>query len=108
MENVCIDNIIHCGKYPLTLQQPSYLIGIFSHLKLCLADAIHNFKWAKIIQIWKKIDVNDFEILLFDVTFYPKHVQKLVFNALIKTNISGTVVKALNLEICYASFLIEA
>ena len=23
------------------------------HLKLCLADAIHNFKWAKIIQIWQ-------------------------------------------------------
>ena len=27
------------------------LIGIFTHLKLCLADAIHNFKWVKIIQI---------------------------------------------------------
>ena len=23
----------------------------FTHLKLCLADAIHNFKWVKIIQI---------------------------------------------------------
>ena len=22
-------------------------------LKLCLADAIHNFKWVKIIQIWQ-------------------------------------------------------
>ena len=21
-------------------------------MKLCLADAIHNFKWVKIIQIW--------------------------------------------------------
>ena len=29
----------------------SYLIVIFTHLKLCLADAIHNFKWVKIIQI---------------------------------------------------------
>ena len=27
------------------------LIGIFTHMKLCLADAIHNFKWVKIIQI---------------------------------------------------------
>ena len=27
-------------------------MGIFPHLKLCLADAIHNFKWVKIIQIW--------------------------------------------------------
>ena len=28
-------------------------IGIFTHLKLCLADAIHYFKWVKIIQIWQ-------------------------------------------------------
>ena len=28
------------------------LIAIFTPLKLCLADAIHNFKWVKIIQIW--------------------------------------------------------
>ena len=26
----------------------------FHSLELCLADAIHNFKWVKIIQIWKK------------------------------------------------------
>ena len=25
----------------------------FTHLKLCLADAIHNLKWVKIIQIWQ-------------------------------------------------------
>ena len=30
----------------------SYSIWIFTHLKLCLADAIHNCKWVKIIQIW--------------------------------------------------------
>ena len=30
-----------------------YSIWIFTHLKLCLADAIHNFKWVKIIQIWQ-------------------------------------------------------
>ena len=41
----------------------------FSHLKLCLADAIHNFKWVKIIKIYK-IEVNCFQILLIDVTFY--------------------------------------
>ena len=28
----------------LTIQPPNYLIRIFTHLKLCLADAIHNFK----------------------------------------------------------------
>ena len=37
----------------LTLQPPNYSIWIFTHLKLCLADAIHNFKWVKIIQIWQ-------------------------------------------------------
>ena len=25
----------------------------FHPLELCLADAIHNFKWLKIIQIWQ-------------------------------------------------------
>ena len=29
------------------------IIVIFTHLNLCLADAIHNFKWVKIIQIWQ-------------------------------------------------------
>ena len=36
-----------------TLLPPSYLFGIFTHLKLCLANAIHNFKWVKFIQIWQ-------------------------------------------------------
>ena len=35
------------------LQPPNYSIWIFTHLKLCLADAIPNFKWVKIIQIWQ-------------------------------------------------------
>ena len=26
------------------------------------------------------MEVNDFELLLIDVTFYPKHVQKLLYN----------------------------
>ena len=37
----------------LTLSPPNYSIWIFTHLKLCLADAIHNFKWVEIIQIWQ-------------------------------------------------------
>ena len=41
------------GKGLLTLKPPNYSIWIFTHLKLCLADAIHNFKWVKIIQIWQ-------------------------------------------------------
>ena len=35
---------------PLTV---NYSIWIFTHLKLCLADAIHNFKGVNIIQIWQ-------------------------------------------------------
>ena len=27
-------------------------------MKLCLADAIHNFKWLKIIQIWQNGGLN--------------------------------------------------
>ena len=38
-------------------------------MKLCLADAIHNFKWVKIIQN-DKMEVNCFQILLIDVKFY--------------------------------------
>ena len=34
----------------------------FTHLKLCLADAIHNFNWVKIIQIDEMEVNNDFEI----------------------------------------------
>ena len=41
----------------------------FTHLKLCLADAIHNFKWVKNFRI-DKMAVNSFQILLVDVTFY--------------------------------------
>ena len=37
----------------LNLLPPNYSIWIFTNLKLCLADAIHNFKWVKIIQIWQ-------------------------------------------------------
>ena len=42
---------------------------IFTHLKLCLADAIHNFKWVKIIQIWKN-EVNCFQI---GRVYLPRH-----------------------------------
>ena len=37
--------------FELTLYPPNYSIEIFTHFRLCLADAIHNFKWVKIIQI---------------------------------------------------------
>ena len=35
---------------------------------LCLADAIHNFKWEKIIQIWQNRG-QKFQILLINGTF---------------------------------------
>ena len=43
-------------ELPLSINQlTAKLFNLnFTHLKLCLADAIHNFKWAKIIQIWQK------------------------------------------------------
>ena len=37
----------------LPLWPPNYSIWIFTHLTLCLADAIHNVKWVKIIQMWQ-------------------------------------------------------
>ena len=40
----------------LNLYPSNYSIVIFTHLKLCLADAIHNFKWVKIMQIWQNGD----------------------------------------------------
>ena len=42
----------HMSVHTLALSPPNYLILVFTHLKLCLANAIHNFKWVKIIQIW--------------------------------------------------------
>ena len=45
--------LLHHCTHLLTLSPPNYSIWIFTHLKLCLADAIHNFKWVKIIQIWQ-------------------------------------------------------
>ena len=43
----------------LTLLPLNYLIVIFTPLKLCLADAIHNFKGVKIIQIWQNHENGD-------------------------------------------------
>ena len=37
----------------LNHEPPNFSIWIFTHLKLCLADTIHNFRWVKIIQIWQ-------------------------------------------------------
>ena len=46
--------------HPMYTQEPNalsyhafhgYKIWIFTHLKLCLATAIHNFKWVKITHI---------------------------------------------------------
>ena len=36
-----------------TQSPPNHSIEICAHLKLCLANAIHNFKLVKIIQIWQ-------------------------------------------------------
>ena len=54
---------------------PSYSIGIFTHLKLRLADATHNFKWVEILvlQIWQHwgqlfSDITDW-FLIYDFIF---------------------------------------
>ena len=67
------------SAHRLTISPWNYLVGIFTHLKLCLADAIHNFKCVKIIEIWQ----NGNDILLIYFTFYLQDVQKLLFNVLI-------------------------
>ena len=46
-------NTSRSSNVSLTLSLPNYSIWIFTHLKLFLADAIHNIKWMKIIQIWQ-------------------------------------------------------
>ena len=38
----------------LTPRALSFKINIFSHLKLCFATAIHNFKWQKMYVDLKK------------------------------------------------------
>ena len=43
----------YINKCEISVRLTLYLIWILTHLKLCLADAIHNFKWVKIIHIWQ-------------------------------------------------------
>ena len=38
---------------PQTNVNPNYLVIIFTHLKFRFVDAMHKFKWVKIIQIDK-------------------------------------------------------
>ena len=44
-----LESVYITGLTILTLEELSYRIYIFTHLKLCLATAKHNFKWVKII-----------------------------------------------------------
>ena len=57
----------HCLNVKLNA---NFVVLIFTHLKLCLATAIHNFKWVKIIDIWQ-MKVSDFKILLIAVPSDP-------------------------------------
>ena len=73
-----LSSLLHTGKCSLNKNcifsgHIWILFWIFTHLNLCLADAIHNFKWVKIIQIWQNGGPL-FSILLIDVTFYVQHV----------------------------------
>ena len=49
----CSGSFLRSRSCVLTLLPPKYLIGIFTHANVCLPDAIHDFKWVKIILIWQ-------------------------------------------------------
>ena len=44
------------AETPGVIYTPMLPLWIFTHLKLCLADAIHNFKWVKILVSVKSRD----------------------------------------------------
>ena len=46
-------NLSNGNETQLTLYSPNNWIVIFTHLNLCIAGAIQNFKWLEIIQIWQ-------------------------------------------------------
>ena len=75
--------VINYMGLPFFIQPPNYSIWILTHLKLCLADAIHNFKWVKIIHIWQN-GGQLFSNLTDWCHVYFQHVQKLIGNVLIK------------------------
>ena len=55
------------GGPALALYPQNDLCWSSTHLKLCIADAIHNFKSVKIIQLWQNEGQRFFWI---HVTFY--------------------------------------
>ena len=87
-----------------TPQPLSYCIGILTHLKLCFADAIHNFKWVKMIQIWP--NGGQLFWILADLCQILRHVWKVLFNVQIKNansniiGIGGWRVNSLNRYCC--------
>ena len=54
----------------LSFYPANYSIWIFTHLKLCLADAIHYTSSEWKLFRFDEMEVNSFQILLGDVTFY--------------------------------------
>ena len=61
-------SLVSAGTYSWPLKPPSYFILIFTHLKLCLAIATHNFKWVEIAHIG----------LIWDQTFANLDVWTLI------------------------------
>ena len=62
----------------LTRQPQNYIVLIFTHWKLCLADAIRNFKWMKIIQI------SDYFKCCWLMSRFVFNIIAFLFNVLIK------------------------
>ena len=67
----------------LTFEALKQIIKIFTHLKLCLANAIHNFKWPKIADI----------CLIWDQTFASWCLNSWCLNSRFVPNNSGLVGK---------------
>ena len=50
-------NRLSLNVCPMSLWSPCYLIAIFTHSKLCLANAIHILKWVQITRFTSSIKV---------------------------------------------------
>ena len=67
-------NVSKHQQTSLTFYPPNYIIGISTHLKLCLADAIHNFQVSENYSDFTKWRSSIFIFLLIGVKFYLPNV----------------------------------
>ena len=58
---------------PLLVKLPNEIIKFFTHLKLCLATAIHNFKWVKVNHICLYLKPTTWKSWCFNTHFVPNN-----------------------------------